>query len=214
MTTQIGFLVYPKVTALDFVGPAQVLSQMPDTQIHIVWKTMAPIETDAGFSVNPTTVLGDAPDLDVICIPGGPGQVDIMGDEEILAFVRAQGEQAKYVTSVCSGSLLLAQAGLMNGYKAGCHWAWRDVLEGFGAIPVAERVVKDRNRMTGGGVTAGIDFGLTLAAEISGEEMAKTIQLILEYDPAPPFDCGSPEKAGPDLERKVRGFFDNGFSFV
>lgn len=207
MTHQIGFLIYPGVTAQDFVGPAQVLSFVPDVQIHILWKTLEPVQTDAGFSVNPSTILADAPDLDVICIPGGFGQFAIMEDEEILAFVARQGAQAKYVTSVCSGSLLLGRAGLLDGYKAASHWVVRDGLKEYGAEPVAERVVRDRNRITGGGVTAGIDFGLTLAAELTDETTAKTVQLALEYDPQPPFDAGSPEKAGPDLAALVQQMF-------
>ncbi len=199
MATDIGFLIYPKMTVLDFVGPAQVLSQIPDVHIHTIWKTEDPVMTDAQFSVNPSTTFKEAPDLDIICIPGGPGQGAIMDDEEVLNFVARQGAQAKYVTSVCTGSLLLAKAGLLDGYKAGCHWNWRDQLKDYGVEPVAERVVTDRNRITGGGVTAGIDFGLTLAAELVGVDMAKALQLALEYNPTPPFDTGTPEKAGEEL---------------
>jgi cyclohexyl-isocyanide hydratase len=120
-----------------------------------------------------------------------------------LAFLRRQGEQARYVTSVCNGSLVLGAAGLLHGYRAACHWAWRHYLPRFGAIPVAERIVRDRNRVSGGGVTAGIDFALTLAAELAGEEAAKMLQLAFEYDPQPPFDCGSPESAGPELVARL-----------
>lgn len=193
---KIGFLVYPDVTPLDFVGPCQVLSQIPGAKIFVFWKVLEPIKTDAGFTLNPTHVLENAPQMDVICIPGGPGQKRIMADDEILDFTRTQGAGAKYVTSVCTGSLLLAKAGLLDGYKAGCHWVWRDQLQQFGAIPVNQRVVEDRNRLTGGGVTAGIDFGLALAAKLASPSVAKMIQLGLEYDPSPPFDVGSPEKAG------------------
>jgi cyclohexyl-isocyanide hydratase len=140
----------------------------------------------------------------VICVPGGGGQVALMTDPETLDFLRQQAAGARYVTSVCTGSLVLGAAGLLKGYKSACHWAWRDMLKDFGAIPVAERVVRDRNRISGGGVTAGIDFGLTVAAELAGEEVAKSIQLVLEYDPKPPFDSGSPEKAGAERVKRLR----------
>jgi len=173
----------------------------------MVWKTPDPVQTDAGFSILPTDTFETCPDLDVICIPGGIGQMVLMGDEAVLGFLKRQGEQARYVTSVCSGALLLGAAGLLQGYKSACHWAFRDMLPMFGAQPVAERVVQDRNRISGGGVTAGIDFGLTLAAELAGEDVAKEIQLYLEYDPQPPFNSGSPETAEPELTAKVKAAF-------
>jgi len=198
-TIQIGILLFPNVTQLDAMGPAQVLSRVPGAKMHIVWKSRDPVPTDSGFSILPTTTFADCPQLDVVCVPGGIGQVALMNDQETLAFLRKQAAGARYVTSVCTGSLVLAAAGLLKGYKSACHWSVRDELAAFGAIPVAERVVRDRNRLSGGGVTAGIDFGLTLAAELAGEEVARTIQLMMEYDPKPPFDSGSPEKAGPAL---------------
>ena len=200
----IGILLFPNVTQLDATGPAQVLCRAPGAKLHMIWKTLDPIQTDAGFSILPTTTFADCPPLDVICIPGGAGQVGVMNDEEVLAFVRKQGTQAKYVTSVCTGSLVLGAAGLLKGYRSACHWASRDLLAAFGAIPVAERVVRDRNRFSGGGVTAGIDFGLTLLAELAGDEVAQSVQLGLEYDPQPPFQSGSPEKAGPVRTARVR----------
>ena len=200
----IGFLVYPDVTQLDALGPAQVLARVPGAVIHLAWKTLEPVPTDAGFAVVPTDSLDSCPPLDVLCVPGGAGQVALMDDEAVLAFLRKQAQSAKYVTSVCTGSLLLGAAGLLVGYRAACHWAWRDLLTSFGAEPVAERVVRDRNRLSGGGVTAGIDFGLTLTAELAGDETARLIQLALEYDPKPPFDCGSPESAGPDRVERFR----------
>jgi cyclohexyl-isocyanide hydratase len=206
-TIDIGFLIYPGFTQLDVTGPAQILSRVPDARIHMAWKNTKPVDTDAGFSINPTTSLDACPSLDVICVPGGMGQLSLMGDQDVLAFLKRQGEQANYVTSVCSGALLLGAAGLLKGYKSGCHWAFREMLPNFGAIPVAERIVKDRNRISGGGVTAGIDFGLALAAELADEDTAKEIQLFVEYDPMPPFDSGTPEKAGPELEAKVRAAF-------
>ncbi len=200
----IGFLLYPGVTQLDATGPAQILSRVPGAVIHMIWKTCDPVLTDAGFSINPTDDFDSCPDLDVVCVPGGMGQRALMSDAEVLGFLTRQGEQARYVTSVCSGSLLLGAAGLLKGYRSACHWAFRDLLPLFGAEPVAERIVRDRNRMSGGGVTAGIDFGLALAAELAGEDVARTIQLFVEYNPAPPFDAGSPERAGPEIMARVR----------
>ena len=200
----IGILLYPNLTQLDATGPAQVLSRVPGAKMHMIWKTLDPVPTDAGFSIVPTTTFADCPKLDVICVPGGGGQVALMTDEETLDFLRKQAASARYVTSVCTGSLVLGAAGLLKGYKSACHWAWRDMLPAFGAIPVAERVVRDRNRISGGGVTAGIDFGLTVAAELAGDEVAKSIQLVLEYDPQPPFDSGSPDKAGVERVKRIR----------
>jgi len=206
---QIGFLIYPDVTQLDVTGPAQVLSSIPGAQIHMIWKDLNPVPTDVGFCIVPNTTFETCPPLDVICVPGGMGQVALMSDESVLAFLRKQGEQARYITSVCSGALLLGAAGLLQGYKSACHWAFRDMLPSFGAEPVAKRVVTDRNRISGGGVTAGIDFALTLAAELADEETAKAIQLRIEYDPLPPFDAGTPEKAGAELTERVRAIFDS-----
>ncbi|TAJ36642.1 MAG: DJ-1/PfpI family protein [Reyranella sp.] len=203
-TLHIGILLFPDVTQLDATGPAQVLCRVPGAKLHMIWKTKDPVPTDAGFSIVPTTSFSDCPQLDVICVPGGGGQVALMGDEETLAFLRKQAAGARYVTSVCTGSLVLGAAGLLKGYRSACHWSSREYLPAFGAIPVAERVVRDRNRISGGGVTAGIDFGLTMAAELAGEEVAKTIQLALEYDPQPPFDSGSPEKAGPAVVKRLK----------
>jgi cyclohexyl-isocyanide hydratase len=200
----IGILIYPNLTQLDATGPAQVLARVPGATVHMIWKTRDPIPTDAGFSIVPNTTFADCPKLDLICVPGGGGQVALMTDPETLDFLRKQAATARYVTSVCTGSLVLGAAGLLKGYRSACHWAWRDMLADFGAIPVAERVVRDRNRISGGGVTAGIDFGLTVAAELAGEEIAKSIQLVLEYDPQPPFDSGSPEKAGPERVQRLR----------
>ena len=203
-TIQIGILIYPDVTQLDATGPAQFLARLPGARLHMIWKTRDPVPTDAGFSILPTTTFGDCPKLDVICVPGGFGQVALMTDAETLDFLRKQAATARYVTSVCTGSLVLGAAGLLKGYRSACHWAWRDLLSDFGATPVAERVVRDRNRLSGGGVTAGIDFGLTLAAELVGEEAAKMLQLSFEYDPQPPFDCGSPDKADPAIVKRMR----------
>jgi cyclohexyl-isocyanide hydratase len=194
----IAFLLYPEVTQLDLTGPAQFLSRIGGT-LHYVAKSAEPVPTDAGFSILPTATFADVSCADIICVPGGISCVDVIEDDETLAWVRRVGEGAEWVTSVCTGSLILGAAGLLRGYRAGCHWAWREHLALFGAEPVAERVVFDRNRVTGGGVTAGIDFALALIAAVRGEQHARLIQLALEYDPAPPFDSGSPVRAAPDL---------------
>ncbi|HVU01240.1 MAG TPA: DJ-1/PfpI family protein [Polyangiaceae bacterium] len=200
----IGFLLFPRVTQLDATGPLQVLARVPKARVHLAWKTTDPVPTDAGFSIVPTDTFESCPPLDVLCVPGGAGQAEFMSDDSVLGFLRRQGEGARYVTSVCTGSLLLGAAGLLRGYEAGCHWAWRDLLPLFGAKPRADRVVRDRNRITGGGVTAGIDFALVVAAELAGEETAKMIQLSLEYDPKPPFSAGSPEGAGEERVARFR----------
>ncbi len=200
---RVVFLVYPNVTQLDLTGPAQVLSRLGNAKVDLVWKTRDPVQTDSGFALLPTATFDEVREADILCVPGGFGCIDVMQDDAVLAWVRAVGESAQWVTSVCTGSLILGAAGLLRGYRATSHWAWRDYLGLFGAEPVAERVVFDRNRVTGGGVTAGIDFALALVAAIEGEENARAIQLGLEYDPHPPFDSGTPDKAGEDLVRRV-----------
>ncbi len=195
----IAFLVYPHVTQLDFTGPAQILSRLGNVRVDYVWKERAPVATDAGFSILPTATFDEITGADIICVPGGLSCIEVMEDDEALAWVRRIGDGASWVTSVCTGSLILGAAGLLRGYRAACHWAWRDHLALFGAEPVAERVVSDRNRVTGGGVTAGIDFALALTAAIRGESHARLLQLSLEYDPQPLFDSGSPERAGGPL---------------
>ncbi|MGZ8360167.1 MAG: DJ-1/PfpI family protein [Allosphingosinicella sp.] len=200
----VAFLLYPHVTQLDFTGPAQFLSRLGNARVDFVAKSLHAVPTDAGFSVVPTATFGDVAEADILCVPGGISCVDVMEDEEALAWVRGVGERATWVTSVCTGSLILAAAGLLDGYRAACHWAWRDHLRLFGAEPVAERVVFDRNRVTGGGVTAGIDFALALTAAVRGEPHARLIQLALEYDPSPPFDSGSPERASSELLESYR----------
>lgn len=193
---KIAMLVHPKMVMQDLVGPMTVFNIM-GAEIHLAWKSLDPVSTDLGISVTPTTTLEDTPDdLDVLFVPGGlGGSIDLMEDEEVLNFLADRGETARYVTSVCTGSLLLGAAGLLKGYKATSHWYTRDHLALMGATPVNERVVQDRNRITGGGVTAGIDFGLMLAAILHSEEDAKRYQLLIEYAPAPPFNAGTPETA-------------------
>ena len=195
----VAFLLFPNVTQLDLTGPAQVLSRLGNAQLDLVWKDRAPVMTDAGFAILPTATFAEVMRADILCVPGGMGVTEVITDDEAMAWVRAVGAEARWVTSVCTGSLILGAAGLLKGYRAATHWSWRDYLAMFGAEMVPERVVVDRNRVTGGGVTAGIDFALTLMAEVRGPEFAKAVQLSLEYDPAPPFDAGSPEKAGPEL---------------
>jgi len=194
---RIAFLLYPHFTQLDLTGPAQFLSRLGKARIDYVAKSRDPVPTDSGFAIVPTATFDEAGAADILCVPGGISCVDAMEDEEILAWVRQAAGGARWVTSVCTGSLILGAAGLLRGYRAACHWAWREHLALFGARPVAQRVVFDRDRVTGGGVTAGIDFALALTAAVRGEAHARTVQLALEYDPAPPFDSGSPERAGP-----------------
>lgn len=192
----IAFLLFPGVTQLDLTGPAQFLSRLGNAKLDLVWKSLEPVMTDAGFAIMPTARFDDIAGADILCIPGGIGVTGVMMDEAAMAWVRQVGSDAQWVTSVCTGSLILGAAGLLKGYKATSHWAWHDNLALFGAEPVKARTVFDRNRVTGGGVTAGIDFALALMREIRGEEHARLVQLSLEYDPAPPLDSGSPEKAG------------------
>jgi len=192
---RISFLLFPNVTQLDLTGPAQVLSRLGNARIDLVAATRDPVPTDAGFALLPTATFADAAQPDILCVPGGFGTQDAMEDEATMAWVRRAAEGATWVTSVCTGSLLLGAAGLLKGYRATSHWASHHHLVAFGATPVHERVVFDRNRVTGGGVTAGIDFGLALTAAIRGEDHARLVQLSLEYDPAPPFDSGSPDRA-------------------
>ena len=202
----IGLVFYPGMTSLDMVGPHQVFSALPGVELHRIWKTLDPIKTDDGLVILPDTTFENCPPLDVICVGGGLGQMAVVDDPEALEFFRKQGSTAKFITSVCGGSEFLAKAGLLQGYRAATHWGMREQLASLGVEVGTERVVVDRNRITGGGVTAGIDFGLTIASILYGEETAKIIELLLEYNPAPPFDVGSPEKAGPELVNKAMLF--------
>ena len=198
----IGLVLYPGMTALDIVGPQQVFSSLPNVKIHRLWKTLDAIATDDGMRILPDTTFVDCPPLDLICVGGGLGQMAAVNDDETIDFFRKQSK-VKFITSVCGGSEFLAKAGLLKGYRAATHWAMRDRLAELGVKVGTERVVVDRNRYTGGGVTAGIDFALTVAAALYGEEVAKMTQLLMEYDPAPPFNVGSPEKAGSKLVNKA-----------
>jgi cyclohexyl-isocyanide hydratase len=204
----IAFLLFPDVTQLDLTGPAQVLSRLGNVKLDLVAKTRDPVPTDAQFALHPTACFSEVRRTDILCVPGGFGTVAAMEDAETLAWLRETADSAQWVTSVCTGSLLLAAAGLLTGYRAACHWASRDQLAWFGAEPTGERVVFDRNRVTGGGVTAGIDFALALVAKIRGDEYARFVQLSLEYDPAPPFDSGSPERADAATITRYRAMVD------
>lgn len=197
--TQIGFLAFPNLTQLDLTGPFEALGRVPGSRVHIVAKTLDPVRSDIGFLIQPTTTYADCQSLDLVCVPGGPGVNEVMLDAETLAFLRHATGAVRYVTSVCSGALVLGAAGLLRGYRATTHWASLQFLSSFGAIPVQERVCVDRNRVTGGGVTAGIDFGLFVAAEIAGKPVAERIQLYLEYSPVPPFTAGRPDTAPADV---------------
>ena len=201
---RIAFLLFPNVTQLDLTGPAQILSRLGDVKLDLVWKSLDPVPTDAGFSIVPTATFADVPAADILCVPGGIGVSSVIEDDAAMAWAAQVGVSAQWVTSVCTGSLILGAAGLLKGYKATTHWAWHKHLSLFEAVPVQARTVVDRNRVTGGGVTAGIDFALTLAALIRGEDHARLLQLAFEYDPAPPFDAGSPGRAGPALVEAYR----------
>ena len=204
MTLHIGFLVFPGVQQLDLTGPHDVLASLPDAAVHLVWKSREPVASSSGLALTPTHTFADCPPLDVICIPGGSGINALLLDAETIAFVQQRAANARYVTSVCTGALLLGVAGLLRDRRATTHWRFHTLLERLGAVPVRERVVRDGNLITGGGVTAGIDFALTIAAELVGDEEAQAIQLQLEYAPEPPFDAGTPDTARPEIVVRVR----------
>jgi cyclohexyl-isocyanide hydratase len=203
----ILFPLYPGVTHLDFTGPQQVLSRLPGAVTIMASRDGGSLEAD-GITFGALARLADVDHCDVICIPGGFGTTVAMNDEAFMTQIRRLAGGAKYVTSVCTGSLILGAAGLLKGKHAACHWAWRDLLPLFGAIPDEGRVVRDGNVFTGGGVTAGIDFALTLAAEIAGPQFAQQLQLSFEYAPAPPFNAGRPDLAPPEVLAAVRGFME------
>jgi len=207
MTVHIGMLLYPGLTQLDLTAPFELFHQIPDAQVHLVWKDTRPVRADSGLELVPNTTLEACPPLDVVFVGGGWGQLALMSDPAVLGFLRDHGAGARYVTSVCTGALVLGAAGLLQGYQATTHWYFMDLLPSFGATPTAGRVVVDRNRITAGGVTAGLDFGLRVVAELAGERTAKTLQLGLEYDPDPPFRCGHPSAADRDIIEAVRARF-------
>jgi cyclohexyl-isocyanide hydratase len=209
MTAQplhIVFALYPDVTQLDFTGPHQFLSRLPGAKVTVAWMKGGGLEAD-GLTFANLAKLGEIEACDILCIPGGFGTTGAMQDAAFLDEIRRLAAMSRYVTSVCTGSLILAAAGLLKGKRAACHWAWRDQLALFGAIPDPARVVRDGNIFTGGGVTAGIDFALTLAAEVAGDDFAKALQLGLEYAPAPPFTAGRPETAPPEILARVQAMY-------
>ncbi len=212
---EIGLLIYPGMFLQDLVGPLTMFEALMNRDIHLLWKNRQPVgpekpEHPGLIPVPPTRTFAECPDqLDVLFVPGGvPGTLTMMEDKEVLDFLADRGSKARWVTSVCTGSLILGAAGLLKGYKATSYWATLDVLPTFGATPVQQRVVTDRNRITGGGVTAGLDFGLDLIARLRTPEYAKAVQLYLEYDPAPPFNAGSPATA----PREAREFMTQMFA--
>ncbi|WP_414754074.1 DJ-1/PfpI family protein [Anabaena sp. CCY 9910] len=200
----IGLVIYPDMTQLDITGPHQVFSSIPNTRVLLLWKSLEPVISNGGLTILPNTTFAECPQLDVLCVPGGGfGAVEMMEDAELLNFLKEQEKTTRYITAVCTGSLILAAAGLLQGYEAATHWAFREQLELMGVKVSTARVVVDRNRITGGGVTAGIDFALNIAAILCDENTAKLIELILEYNPLPLFGCGSPENAGAELVKAV-----------
>jgi cyclohexyl-isocyanide hydratase len=201
---RIGFLLFPRLTQLDLTGPYEILSRMPGAETRLIAKSLEPVRSERGLQLLPTTTLALCPPLDLLCVPGGAGVNEVMTDGEMLSFIRRAAADARYVTSVCTGSLALGAAGLLRGRRAACHWMSREALKAFGAEPVAERVVVDGRFITGGGVTAGIDFALAVVDEICGREAAETIQLVVEYDPEPPFAAGSTARASAAVVARVR----------
>ena len=189
---------------LDMTGPHEVFTKLPNTEVLLIWKTLDPVVAGGGMRILPDVTYETCPELDLICVPGGGGMNSLLNCHQTLDFIREKAATAQYVTSVCTGSLVLAAAGLLKGKRAACHWMSREMLSEFGVIPDRSRVVIDGKFISGGGVTAGIDFGLTVAAKVFGEDVAKLIQLGIEYNPQPPFNAGSPEEAGPDIENAAR----------
>ncbi len=202
-TLSVGMLLFENATQLDLTGAYEVFARMPGARVSLLSRTLEPVRTEWGLTITPDLALAAAPPFDVICVPGGWGVNALLTDRALLDFLSMQGESARYVTSVCTGALLLGAAGLLRGYRATTHWMSLDLLHLFGATPVSERVVRDRNRITGAGVTAGIDFALVLAADLFGDAEAERIQLAIEYDPHPPFDSGSPRTAAAEVRDAV-----------
>ncbi len=201
---RVGMVLFPRLTQLDLTGPYEVLARMPGATVDLLWHRLEPVASDRGLLFTPTATFDDYGVPDILFIPGGPGQLEAMQDEALVAFVRKAGAGARLITSVCTGSLILGAAGLLRGKRATSHWTVVDQLALLGATPVQERVVVDGDVITGAGVSAGIDFGLTVAARLHGEEVAREIQLQIEYDPDPPFRSGSPKSAAPDLTARLR----------
>jgi cyclohexyl-isocyanide hydratase len=196
---RVGLLLFPKITQLDLAGPYEVFCRMPGAAVHLLWKDTQPIASEWGLELRPDTRFEECPALEVLCIPGGPGAFELLSDDVVVNAIRTIAQRSRFVTSVCTGAFLLGAAGLLAGRRATTHWASRELLRGFGAIPDEGRIVVDGNLITSGGITSGIDFGLHIAAQLVGVEQAKEIQLAMEYDPAPPFASGSPRVAEPAI---------------
>lgn len=209
MSIDIAFLVYPDVTQLDLTGPFEVLRRLPGARPRLVWKEREAVRSDSGLQLMPDATFGEVQRADVLCVPGGAGQIELMEDPAVIDWIAGVGGGARFVTAVCVGSFLLGAAGLLRGYRATAHWASVELLAHYGASPAFERVVVDRNRITGGGVTAGIDFGLVLAELLSSRDVAEAIQLAIEYDPAPPLAAGHPRSARPELVTRARQLFSS-----
>jgi len=210
---RIAILIFDRLTALDAIGPYEVLSRLPGAELTFLAKQAGSKRTDTGaLGISADRSLAELTDPDVLLVPGGEGNRPLLEDTEVLDWVRTAHETTTWTTSVCTGSLVLGAAGILEGKRATSHWVYREALREYGAEPVAERVVRDGKLLTAAGVSAGIDMGLVLAAEIAGEDVAKAIQLGIEYDPAPPFDSGSPEKASPELVELIRGLERSGSS--
>ncbi len=199
----IGMVIFPNLTQLDLTGPYEVFGRLPGTKVLLIAENLEPVKSDNGLMLTPDTTFDTSPQVDVLFVPGGRGIFDAMQNKNLLNFLKRQAEHAQYITSVCTGSLVLAAAGLLNGYKATTHWLSLNLLKLFNVDVVEERVVIDRNRITGGGVTAGIDFGLYVVAKLFNEELAKEVQLMMEYNPAPPFNAGSPKIADKEIVERV-----------
>jgi len=195
----VVFALYPGVTQLDFTGPFEVFARLPQVRCTLASVAGGTLRADGGIVFADVARLAEITQCALLCVPGGFGTVTALGDADYIAALRRLGAQARYVTSVCTGSVLLAAAGLLRGKKAACHWAWRDLLTVFAVEPSADRIVIDGNVITGGGVTAGIDMAIAVTAQIAGVDYAQTVQLALEYAPEPPFDCGRPERARPEI---------------
>lgn len=200
----IVFVLFDNVTQLDFTGPVQFLSRLPGAKVHVVSKNGGAVTTDSGFSILPSSAFADCPPADILCVPGGHGVREAIADPAVVDFVRRQGDDAQWVTSVCTGAFILGAAGLLQSKRATCHWGYTHLLPLFGATHEGARVVRDGNLVTAGGVTSGIDFALELIAIIAGDAVSKTIQLALEYDPAPPFTGGTPSTAPDEITQKLR----------
>ena len=198
------FPIFPNLTQLDFMGPVQFLSRLPGAVVHVVAASLDPVPTDCAVGLLPTVTHGDCPQADILCVPGGHGVREALHDGATVPFIAAQAAGARWVTSVCTGAFLLGAAGLLQGRRATCHWAYTQLLPLVGAVHADARVVEDGTIITAGGVTSGIDFALTLIAREAGEEVAKAIQLALEYDPAPPFPGGTPASSDPAVTTDLR----------